>query len=229
MKSPPLDAAIGVGSVAIFSSASTDGRGEPLDRPPEPPWFVPYDNAVRVGSDEPEAIALVRRAEVPRAKTRPLRIEPEAGKVGQHVTQPSRAQSRHVLADEEGGAELFDDARNFRPEPARVGLSATLAGNADGLAGETTTDDIHIGKSISTLHLAYIVESDRVGPVTPQHFAAVRIDFRLCDRAPHSSALEPEVEHAHAGEERHDPAFAHSALCAAARSSMSRIVSAFVP
>jgi hypothetical protein len=85
----------------------------------------------------------MRSADFPCAEIRPLRIGPESGKVGQHVTHSGRSQPRHVFEDADGGAKLTDEASDFGPEPSRVLLGKALAGDAGGLAGESSTENIH--------------------------------------------------------------------------------------
>jgi hypothetical protein len=89
----------------------------------------------------------MRSADLPCADIRPFRIEPESGKIAKHVTHSGRPQSEHVFEYAEGGAQIGDDSRDFRPEPPGVFLGFALAGDGGGLAGEASAEDIHGSQS----------------------------------------------------------------------------------
>lgn len=134
---------VGVGSHDLSIVSRLGLLGCP-NRPAEPPWFEPYDDALGVGSCDPETAASMRGAERSCAESRPLRIEPELGKVGQHSAQLGRAQSWHVLDDDDGRHRFADDARVVGPEVALVCGSKSLAGDAVGLARESAADHANV-------------------------------------------------------------------------------------
>jgi hypothetical protein len=106
---------VGVGSTDCFRIESMLGRNLP-ERPFKPPWFVPYREAVGVGSNDEDSPSEMRRPEVGSRKTRPLRIEPESGKVGEHASQSGRSQPDDVFDRDRFRPHLFDDAPVLRPE-----------------------------------------------------------------------------------------------------------------
>jgi hypothetical protein len=165
--------------------------------------LLPYDDALGVGSDDEDALADVRGSDVAGTEHRPLRIEPEAGNVGQHVSQSGRAQAEHVLSDHDRGAELFDDSRKLGPEPSLVVLRASLAGEADGLAGKSSAHQIHASCSPRG-DLPDILIPHSVGPMAAQHGAAIRIALGLPRDVAETGALKPQLKTADATEERAD-------------------------
>lgn len=100
----------------------------------------------------------MRRANVGRSHTDPLRIEPDGGKVGKHVGEPKRKVSSDVLAEEEGRVGLLQDAVDLGPEVALVVGSAAVAGDAERLAGVASNDEIHASTPRCAIEGAEIVE-----------------------------------------------------------------------
>lgn len=130
----------------------------------------------------------MRSSDVLCSETRPLDIEPESGKVAQHVSQSHRPQAEYVLTDDDCGAELIDDAGVLWPQPTRVFAMLPFAGEADGLAGESSAEKIH-SVCCRWRDLADILEPRCLGPMSPQHSAAVRIDLGLEDGVAAARAL----------------------------------------
>ena len=95
------------------------------------------------GGPEPEPVAFVRGANGGRRETRPLRIEPELGKVGEDVREPVSNKLGHVLQEDVPRSHVSDDPGNVRPEPSLVIDTSTGARRAERLARETGSDEIH--------------------------------------------------------------------------------------
>jgi hypothetical protein len=129
-----------------------------------------------VGSNDEETAAEVRRTNVGCAETHPLRIEPERGKVDQHISQTSRSQSWHVFGDDDARASLLDDAPEFGPQPSFVGLRSPSSSDGDGLAGESSADDIN-GRQVC--RSSYVIKPHCAGPVLCQHCPAKRVNLHL--------------------------------------------------
>ena len=75
--------------------------------PPSPCVPAPFVSEVRgVGSngEEEEPLPLVGSADLRRAYKAPLRIEPEAGKVGEDCVESESKVARDVLKDRESGS-----------------------------------------------------------------------------------------------------------------------------
>lgn len=116
--------------------------GCPL-RPWEPPFWCWYRCAIGVGSNDPDTSSLMRSTDLDCSEITPLRIEPETGKIGQHDSQSTRPQSRHVFDEHPSGTDFSDEPPELWPEPARVVLGESLAGDGDGLTGEASADEAH--------------------------------------------------------------------------------------
>jgi hypothetical protein len=86
----------------------------------------------------------VRGSGIGRSVTRPLRIEPERGKVGQDGIEPARAEGRDVLNEDISRANLGDNPSELGPQPgAFPGEPGSLAGNGDILTRESASEQIH--------------------------------------------------------------------------------------
>lgn len=181
-----FDCATGVGS--SLHSTSSDGRDLLPNRPAEPPWLLPYIDAVGVGSNDPDPISLVRRADVRGSEMMPFDIEPEAGKIGQHWTQATSSQPWHVFGDDNGRFRFIDDAREVRPEPALVVESALFSGEAEWLAWEAAANNVNCSRS----HRSDIFKSFCVGPVLRKHAPTPRINLALPRDVAESGLFEAE-------------------------------------
>ena len=127
-----------------------------------------------------------------RAESFPLRIEPEAGKVNQHVSHSGREQPWHVFPDEDRRLLLLKRTRDLGPEPALVSLGSALAGDADGLAGPASAEHAGAGKK-AKVNCSDIFVPRGLWPVARQHGAAKRILLDLPDDGPEPSALQTEL------------------------------------
>lgn len=194
-----------------LASVSREARSFP-DRPCEPPRLAPYLDAVGVGSNEKESPSFVGRSDVRPSvgtlrifscrETRPLRIEPEIGKSGQHVSQASSPQPWHVLNDDDLRFDDADDPRELRPQPSLVMLGEPLPCDADGLTREPSAD--HVNPSCCTVHLPNVRIAMRCRPVATQDGAAVGVALGLPQHGAETSALKAKLKAAHAREERAD-------------------------
>ncbi len=90
-----------------------------------------------------ESLASMRSSDIRRSHSRPVRIEPEAGKVGEHSVEAQGKVPSHVLQEDEARSYLADDAANVRPEVARVLCAMSVAGGAERLARVARRDEIH--------------------------------------------------------------------------------------
>lgn len=86
----------------------------------------------------------------------PFRIEPEAVKVIENGVKSSPQVSFDVFENNKSCTRLSDDAPDVRPEVARVGLSETFAGIAEGLTGVTGSDEIHSATPRAAIEGAHI-------------------------------------------------------------------------
>lgn len=175
-------------------------------------WPAPVDaDALGVGhspfpsgiSDNPDAVAPVRGADGGSWNTVPLRVIPERGKVLKHVPESFRPESRHVLQQDIAGSKVPNEAGHRRPEPARVVLREPLAGEGDGLAGESGSDEIDSRSSLS--EKSHIPEVGHVRPVSGEDAAGEGVDLGEPLGSEASGALEAEVDPSDACKEGADP------------------------
>lgn len=120
-----------VALLALSALSLVFGVGQ--SEPPPPASAVP-------SSEEEDALASVRGADLGRARTRPFRIEPEVGQraedVAERVPSVDGEEAADVLDEDDVGLRLTNHADNRGPEPALVVGAAALAGRARGLARE---------------------------------------------------------------------------------------------
>jgi hypothetical protein len=158
-----------------------------------------------VGSEDPHAIAFVWSSKLSRRETRPLRIEPECGKVSEHSAKTIGSEERRVFGEDERRLNLGDDPPVLAPESGFVPVDARFAARgADVLAGEPAGDDVDASAPGSPIEWAessndaevelvdltadVIVDLD-LGPraivsASGEHSAAVGIDLDSADGAP---------------------------------------------
>jgi hypothetical protein len=96
------------------------------------------------------------------------------------------------------------------------------AGNAEGLAGEATTDKIDSSKPTQSacIKRADVIEAGDIGPVLAENGLAELVTFAEGDCS-HSSSLESEAKSANAGEQIQHSEFRHVA-CSRMLSAMTR-------
>jgi hypothetical protein len=159
--------------------------------------------AVGVGipGHDPDAIALMGCANIPGSEHCPFRIEPERGKVSEDKVESSSKEPWDVLSDDVAGSKYANESGELGPEPAFVGLRESLAGEADGLAGEPAGEDVDSGGVGSDR--AHVVVAGDVGPVAGEDAAAPRVELALPGDA-HAGAFEAQIDSADAGEEASD-------------------------
>jgi hypothetical protein len=86
---------------------------------------VPFDPslAVGVGQDE-DSLPSVGCANVSRAESRPLRIEPERGKVGEDTVEAPAPERRDVLNEDQSRANLGENPGVLAPEAGPLAVQA---------------------------------------------------------------------------------------------------------
>jgi len=99
---------------------------------------------VGVGTEEEPSFADVRRSNGLCAVHPPLRIEPEAGKPLEDVAQSAGAEPGDVLKEDESCPAVADDVEDVVEQPSFVGGASAFAGEAVGLAGESSRHEIHL-------------------------------------------------------------------------------------
>jgi hypothetical protein len=96
-----------------------------------------------VGSEEKEPLSDVRRPEFLRGEGARLYSKAEGSEVGDDLGESVADVARDVLAEDEGGLALGDDAGDVRPEMALVIDAALVSGDGERLAWVARSDEIH--------------------------------------------------------------------------------------
>jgi hypothetical protein len=133
---------------------------------------------------------------------RPLRIEPERGKVAKDSSEAPNSNGPSVLHDDEAWSKYPNASGELGPETGLLTSNAgPLAGVADVLAGETSADDIDAPIIVRCRRKrANVVPPPDCRPVLRQHLPTEWVEFDL-PRAGEAGTLEPEVEAPDAGEQ----------------------------
>jgi len=133
----------------------------------------------------------------------PLRVIPERGQVPENSAHSSSKQSCDVFHDDVAGSKLANESGIFGPKTRAGAVDAgASAGEAEVLAGETSTEDVdRLG--LDGGELADIGVARDVRPVAGEDTATEGIGFALPEHA-HTGPLQAEVEPADPGEQGAD-------------------------
>lgn len=126
----------------------------------------------------------------------PFRVIPARGKVAEYVGHSPAKETWYVLQQHESRSNHANETHEIGPEPAVIVLSEPLAGETDGLAGETSSDNVNWFK-LSSGKLTDVSIARHVRPVLRQHAAAPVVNLDLPAHL-HSGTLATEVDPADA-------------------------------
>jgi hypothetical protein len=138
----------------------------------------------------PNSLSSVWSAGMDCSQHSPARIKPHRGQVREDLVKAAVSEGRRVFHEHEARSHFAHDSAHFAPQAASVSIEPEAsAGNADILARETASDDIHQSMPRPT------VKSSDVGPnresweasvILPSHEdgAGIFIDFDCTDGAP---------------------------------------------
>jgi len=174
--------------------------------PPSPCVPAPFVSEVRgVGSsgEEEEALPLVGSADLRRAYKAPLRIEPEAGKVGEDGVEPKSKVPCDVFKDRVSGSKNAKGVRDVRPDVPLILGSFPETGRREGLAGVATADDVHRLDFVPTGGGEVAQVSD-VGHPMADDLAGTRVDVGHPGQLAAEDVADGHVEPAVAGAEGSD-------------------------
>jgi len=205
----------GVGLVCRFSLALALGVGHrrsssvrfpPLDRVPEQARGVGQLVALADGEDE-EPLTLVGCADFRRCEEACRKAVAHADQSAGDVGEAEAEMMGDILEEDERGLDLTDDARDMRPEVARVVRAPALARDGERLARIARSDDVHRAAPRAAVEGSNVVPDNSLiqGRVFhPRHESGCGVGFPF-DMA-HSTISgdgdgEPEVETARAGAE----------------------------
>lgn len=129
-----------------------------------------------VPSEDEDAFASVGSSDVGRAKTRPFRIEPEAGQIGEHDVEATSQEPSHVLQEEDARSKLAKHAGELVPE-AGLGVLEPGAGSGIGEAGagesaDDGVDGLDVGARSGDV--ADVAVDRELGVLAPDDLAAER-------------------------------------------------------
>lgn len=129
----------------------------------------------------------------------------ETLQVSEHIIECHRDEASNVFANDPSGSRECNDAAHLRPEVAVVRFAFLLSGDAEGLAGEASTDEIDSSEPTQSVCVngVNVSETGDVGPVLTQDGSAVFVALAEGDGS-HSGSLEPETESANPAEEIKD-------------------------
>jgi hypothetical protein len=132
-----LALALGVGH-----SRSSSVRFPPLDRVPEQARGVGQLVALADGEDE-QPLALVGRADFRRCEEACRKLVAHADQSCGDFGEAEAEMMGDILKEDEGRLDLADDARDMRPEVARVVGTPAFARDGEWLARIARSDDVH--------------------------------------------------------------------------------------
>jgi hypothetical protein len=158
-------------------------------------WFIA---AVGVANN-PDPIPAVRGIDGTSRNNKRLAGVAEAFQVRKtavelHVDEPS-----NVLANDPSGSDRRNDSSHFRPEITVICRASSLPGMAEGLAGESTDDNV--SKSGWEAKGADVVMDRHPGEILSQHLAGPWINFTELDRAEPAGHPQAQAEAAYATEQ----------------------------
>jgi hypothetical protein len=123
-------------------------------------FFVPrlrLSDACGVGSN-PQAFAVVRRANVGSSQHTPSRIEPERGHVTEDASKSASNESWGVLHEDVARSNLANDASELGPEAGAFSVdTCALAGDADVLAGKAARNHVNNSSPRSSVKGANVI------------------------------------------------------------------------
>jgi len=154
--------------------------------------------ATGVGHNE-DAFAKVRGTTRCRRYNLPFRVIPHLFQSRNDITESSFDESWDVLHKDVLGSKVANNTGEFGPEPAGVFLREPFAGETDGLAGETSADEVD--SFCGFVDVSDVLVDVESGPVMPKNCATVRVDLALPADF-HPRPLEAEVDAPDAREER---------------------------
>ena len=200
---PTASIAVGVGKSPFRAMSTSPGR---TAAPGLRDLLKPPDVATGVGSEKEDSITEVRGADGCRRNVVPFRSPPALGQRGEDSIKPARGKEAwDVLHEEVARSNLANDPPDFIPEPSLVGDPPPLAGEGVGLAGESSSDEIHRATPRATVKRGEIVPDRRriQGRVFhPRHESGRTIGLPLDNAHKEmvgSRHLDSEVEPADAG------------------------------
>ena len=170
----------------------------------------PPSDAVGVAQDEQPAPA-VASARFSRCEQARLNRVTQAVKASDDVGESQREVALDVFAEDPFGADLVDDAGDVGPEVARIRLAPSLAGEAEGLAGITGSDEMNAAAERAAVEGSKVVPDRRrcQGLVAhPRHERGRSVALPLDESHSAISGLgdmQAEIEAGVAGTERDPP------------------------
>jgi hypothetical protein len=125
--------------------------------------------------------------------------------VSEHIVECQRDDASNVFANDPRRSRECNNCAHRRPEIAVVVVSLLVTGDAEGLTGESATDNIDSSKPTQSVCVngANIVKTWDVRPVLAENGAAELVSLTEGDGT-HAGSLKPERETTDAAEEVED-------------------------
>ncbi len=145
---------------------------------------------VGVGSNDPHAVALVRRTDVPSSKHTPASIKPQVGKPREDDVEASSAKHRRVFGEDKRRPNLANDSEHLEPQAAALACqSSATPGAGDVLAGEASADNVDASRPRRAVEGSDVIPyreglEHSVALSLSEHALAVLVDLDGADGAP---------------------------------------------
>jgi hypothetical protein len=152
--------------------------------------FRPPFTPLGVGSDNPDAVALVGESDAGSFEHTPARIEPQRGQVPENDAESAASESCAVFHEHVAGSNFTHDSRHFSPEAGSLAFDAgAFPGRADVLAREASRNHVNNSRPRSSVKAAHVrpnrerFDASIVLPLR-QKLCAVGITLNCADASP---------------------------------------------
>lgn len=196
--SPSVALGVGQSLTALSVSVVPECRPLSVEYPAAP--LATESCVVDVGHKE-ESVSVVRRSNIGRSESTPLRIVPERGKVGEDDFEPFRPERGDVFNEDQLRSNFADDSREVFPEPASLAPDAfLLTGDGDVLTREAASDAVHQSSKRGSIEGGNVRPKSRWSQVSRFHarsqdFAGVGFPLHVNESSNRdASELDSEIE-----------------------------------
>jgi len=156
-----------------------------------------------VGQDE-DSLPSVWGSDIGRSYSRPLRVEPDFGKITKHSVESKFDVPCDILQEQELGFHFASDAEDLGPEVSRVLGSSSLSCDAEWLAGITGNDSMNSATPRSAIEGSGIAPDSSIRHSSLLHFVNQKSDDRSFPLH-HTDCASASKRQSHAHVESSDP------------------------
>lgn len=160
---------------------------------------LPLTVTVGQGSDDEDARASMRGADILGRNSQSGRVVAKFVQVLPHRAQPADRAGRDVLDDGEVRAKSIEDTAILLPQPrARASESGALARTTHVLAGEASAHDVDLAEHVGPGETNVGDAAVSAWPMPREHSATERVDLHLPSDRPEPGRFEAELKTADA-------------------------------